>query len=112
MDSGTIAGSTRGTSDFFASVFSSLEGGIERISSEVLPNWAGQQLLDQKSDLLYQPTNYVAGRVDPATATTQTPDTKPVLFDINKIGTQITAGSILAIGLIGVGGYFLFKKFF
>lgn len=110
MNSGTIAGSTRGTSDFFASITSSIAGGIERIGTEVLPNWAGQQLLDQKSDLLYQPTNYVQPTA--TETTTQTPDAKPVLFDINKIGTQITAGSLLAIGLIGFGGYFLFKKFF
>lgn len=112
MDSGTIAGTTRPTNDFFASVIGSLEKGIDRIGTEVLPNWAGQQLLDQKSDLLYQPTNYNVPTTVPAT--TQSPDAavKPVLFDVNKIGTQITAGSLLAIGLIGFGGYFLFKKFF
>lgn len=110
MDSGTIAGSTREASDgFFSSIVSSINEGVNRVATEVLPNWAGQQLLDQKNDLLYQPTNYVTPA---AQTTTQTTTAQPVLFDFNKIGTQITAGSLLAIGLIGVGGYFLFKKLF
>jgi len=105
-----IAGSTRSASNFFADIMGGISEGVSKIGSEILPNWAAQELLDQKQDMLYNPTNYTTPAVT-TTPAVQTTEAKPVLFDFNKIGTQITAGSLLIIIGLGVGGYLLWKKF-
>lgn len=110
MPDSTIAGSTRSASDWFANIVTGFGEGLNKIGSDVLPNWTAQQLLDQKDDNLYTPTNYKIVTPDVATVET-TDEATSVLFDINKIGTQITAGSLLVFLAIGVGGYLLWKKF-
>jgi len=117
----TISGSTRSASDFFATVIGGLETGLTKIGSEVLPNWAAQQLLDQEEDNLYDPTNYATNMTvaqfqalqeQMGTSTTEGPSNavENVLWDKNTIGTQITAGSILIFLLLGIGGFLIVKK--
>lgn len=101
-------------STFFGKILGSFESGIDRITTEILPNWVGNQLglqsQDQLQDSTFNPA-YAGQRIDGKTIPAnqvQPPFLQRVLFDVGSV--QVTGGALLMMGLVGTGAVIVFKK--
>lgn len=106
-------------SDFFSGMASSIGEGLNRVASDILPNWvAGQanlQLYDQLRDITYNQA-YAPATLNPAIqgSTTQTPSALQTWFDkyFTEGKSVQVSGSLLLIVLAGGAALYLllFKK--
>lgn len=115
----SIVGDSRGGLDgFFGRVGASFEQGLSRIGSEILPNWVGTQLTDQKVDQLIDTTfqpQYAPPRINqqPLQSAGVEPSgfQKIADFQLFKMGDfSVTGGQALVMGLVLMGIVWVLKR--
>ena len=102
----SIQSSVRGVSDnFFSSVFTSLGEGINKIGSEVLPNWVNRELEIQTEDLLRDDTwnqERAEQRVDDPE-----PGIQRIIFTAG--GFKVTGQTLLIVVGVALTGVLVYK---
>jgi len=115
-ESTMVAAGTNPANSFFSRVFESLESGISRVASDIMPNWVAGQLDMQKVDQLNNSTySYVPGsRQDSAVQTgaavagSEKPFLQRTFMDIGTM--QITGGTIMIAGALFIGLVMILRK--
>ena len=111
FDTGFLSTSNNGADDsFIAALSSGISQGLQKIGSEVLPNWAASQLKVQQTSQLDAPTlnaEALPPRAESVTPTQQvsvTPTATPTLWDTVQKNYNISSGAVLmaGIGIIGL----------
>ena len=119
MSEPMVARTRTGIDGFFGQVLSGLGEGLERIGSDVLPNWTAQQLAGQSIDTMKDSTF----EADPAQKRVDATTQAAVEFDggiIKRIGDfhlfelggiSITGGSLIIGAAVFLGSLYVLKKF-
>ena len=115
-ESTVVAAGTNPATDFFSRVFESLETGISRVATDVLPNWVAGQLDMQRVDQLNDTTYVYTGekRLDSPVQTgadvpeAQKPFLQRTFADIGNV--QITGGTLMIAGALFIGILLIFKR--
>ena len=89
-----------GDNNFFAKIQSGFSSGLERIGTDVLPNWAANQIKTESKDQLAQPTFDKTGA--------NAPQRLDNLLAVPGVPGGVPKVAVFgALGLLAVGGLFL-----
>jgi hypothetical protein len=111
FETGIVATNT-GAADngFISNILGSFQTGLQKIGSDILPNWAASQLGVQQTPILDNPTlnqSALAPRADGTTDTTA--KITPTLWDQITKQTNVSSGAVVMIGVVLIGLAFAVK---
>ncbi|MGD9158996.1 MAG: hypothetical protein PVG39_11360 [Desulfobacteraceae bacterium] len=101
-------GDQSSSNGFISSIAGAFQAGIEKIGSDVLPNWTAQQLGVQMNPVLDNPTITPSTQAVRADAVDEKQVT-PALWDTVQKNLNVSSGAVLMIGVVLLGAVVAIK---